>query len=65
MQVTVVINTDNAAFSDGNLQSEVARILRNAAQLSEDGRIDLNDDGDSFPLSDINGNKVGRISVEE
>ncbi len=62
MDITITINTDNAAFSDGNAGSEVARILRKAAKQIEDNGLPLNDDP---PLIDINGNKVGKITVED
>lgn len=46
------IETDNAAFADEDRAAEVARILRRAASLVEDGK-------DESKLTDINGNTVG------
>ena len=39
MEVTVRIRTDNAAFGNGNLQNEVARILRDAAKKVSEERV--------------------------
>jgi len=51
------IKMDNAAFSDGNSGSEVARILRElATRIDHD---DVTQRGFSMTLTDINGNKVG------
>lgn len=50
------IETDNAAFSDGEAPAEIARILRRAASLVEDGR-------EESSLSDINGNTVGAYNT--
>ena len=66
MEVTVKIRTDNAAFANGNLQREVARILRDAAnKVSEERVINLYDDGDKCKLFDLNGNSVGTIEIGE
>jgi hypothetical protein len=46
------IETDNAAFEDGNRNLEVARILRVLAEQIENG-------SDGVTLRDINGNRVG------
>lgn len=56
-QITITLNTGNAAFTEGPA-TEVARILRDLA-----GRIER--DGD-FParLRDINGNTVGHLTVK-
>lgn len=55
---TVIIETGNAAFDDGNRGNEVARILRAAADKVERGL-------DSIALRDYNGNVVGRLTVKE
>ena len=58
MMFTLQFTTDNEAFSDGNAQSEIARILHKVAeqvkQGSEGGRI-----------MDINGNSVGDFGVND
>lgn len=54
--VTLTINTGNAAFDDGNREAEVARILREAADKIEAGYED-------FTLRDYNGNKVGTVTT--
>ena len=51
MNITIQINTDNAAFEDGG---EVARILSIVAEKIEDGIC-------QFPIHDLNGNKVGQV----
>ena len=52
--ITIKINTDNAAFEDW--REETARILRKLADDTENGK-DLND----LFLMDHNGNKVGIV----
>ena len=54
--VTLTIDTGNAAFDDGNREAEVARILREAADKIEAGYED-------FTLRDYNGNKVGSVTT--
>ena len=57
MNVTIKINTGNAAFDDGNLSTEVSRILRELADTEEVcdlGRI---------KLYDINGNACGSFAT--
>jgi hypothetical protein len=61
MDITIMINTDNAAFED-DPGAEVARILRNLAK-EVDG-ITL-DPGDYANLRDSNGNTVGKCTVSE
>lgn len=51
--INIRIDTDNAAFED--MPTEVARILRDAADKLEAGHID------GFSLRDINGNTVGEL----
>lgn len=60
-QIKITINTDNDAFQDNNLTSEVNRILNEAMN-----RIDLDGfmaTGESVKLRDINGNAVGSITA--
>jgi hypothetical protein len=56
--ITIIIDTDNAAFSDGGKAAEVARIL---ARIVQELR-----DADHFQfrgLYDINGNRVGSVQL--
>lgn len=55
--IRIQLDTGNAAFSDGNRDAEVARILREAADRIENG-------GDDFSLYDYNGNKVGSVTTD-
>ena len=58
MKIRIEINCDNAAFED-DPATEVERILKNlTGKLRLPGMEDL-------PLMDINGNKVGTLTVEE
>ncbi len=68
MQLTIAINTDNAAFgrSKSQIASEVGRILVNfTSNLRKDPAM-LNY-SDVTSLKDINGNTVGQVTykVEE
>lgn len=54
--ITITIKTDNAAFSDGARDAEIARILRTLAEQVERGG------GFNFPR-DINGNIVGNVKA--
>lgn len=58
--ITITINTDNAAFVEDGEQ-EVARILTELSSDIARGAIDY----DGANIRDINGNVVGRISLEE
>ena len=60
MNVTININTDNAAF-EGNEDHETARILRCLADSIEQAHGPNNCDGDK--LRDINGDTVGNITT--
>jgi hypothetical protein len=61
MKFRLEIDTGNAAFSDGNLGNEIARILKKvAAKVCDDTRA-LH--GDS-KLHDYNGNTVGTYGYE-
>lgn len=53
MKCTITINMDNAAFDN---PGELARILRKAAELTEDGP-------ENLCLRDINGNLVGQLKI--
>ncbi len=57
MHAELKINMDNAAFEDD--PGELARILRALADKAENGV----SDGDEFVARDINGNKVGTLTV--
>lgn len=54
----LTIKTDNAAFADGNLENEIARILRKVAERIERG----DTSGSTF---DLNGNKVGSFELKD
>lgn len=63
MQITITINTDNAAFSD-SMTAETARILRGIVAQLERDEIDIRPD-QTVKLRDANGNRVGLLSVAE
>jgi len=65
MNLSININTDNDAFSDSNLGSELSRILTRYAEQIKD--LDSNDSIYVFNefFSDINGNKVGHAKASE
>lgn len=52
----LAIKTENAAFSDGSREMELARILRRAAERIEDG-------DRTGTLMDTNGNAVGTFTL--
>lgn len=60
MKLLIEMNMDNAAF-EGNPGWEASRILRR--RLANIESIDANDVGIVFPLMDVNGNRVGQITV--
>lgn len=62
MNITITINTDNAAF-EGSPRREVKRILTEFMQKSMTQSTLT--DGTDLSLFDINGNKVGSFKVEE
>jgi hypothetical protein len=64
MNITITINTDNAAFHEDYSGVEVARILRKLADEMETAAYDQ-DESCGHPLMDYNGNKVGRYEVTE
>jgi len=62
--LNIKINTDNAAFSDSNLGSEIPRILKSYANAIET----VVDPDTSWELEtklrDINGNTVGQVKLQ-
>lgn len=58
--ITISIETSNAAFKDAGVNYEVARIL---SQLAERIKNDGMDAGEVFILRDENGNKVGTATA--
>jgi hypothetical protein len=54
--IRVEFDTDNAAFGNGDLATEAARLLRDAAERIEQGAT-------TGALRDLNGNKVGYFEV--
>lgn len=63
--VRIQLETDNAAFVDGNLPPEAALIVRNheAARIIREAAAALESGRRSFPLRDVNGNRVGSVEV--
>src|SRR5512147_1284178 len=59
--VTIFINTANAAFDEWGPDEQLAEILRVLARKFEEGPRPYN----GAPLLDSNGNQVGFISIEE
>ena len=57
MEFQLKIKLDNAAFADGNLQSELSRLLQKCARRVEEGELKQR-------IMDINGNAVGEAFVE-
>lgn len=62
MDITIKINTDNAAF-EGRTRAETAYILRKLAEYLDYGSV-LNEDV-RLPAVDCNGNTVGYLTVKE
>jgi hypothetical protein len=62
---SLTIDTDNAAFQDGQASQEVARILAQLADKLQRGAFadDLRE-ADGAKLRDVNGNTVGSVQVE-
>jgi hypothetical protein len=54
----VEVNTENAAFDD-HPEMELARILRDLAD-----RVQLNGLQGSYPIFDVNGNRIGYAKEE-
>jgi hypothetical protein len=61
-QITITIDTGNAAFDGGNAGAEVARILRKTAERIAAAGIKR---CDGIAVLDINGNTVGRVTVAD
>lgn len=61
MQITIELETNNAAFEDAP-ELEAARILRHLSDRIERHGLIV---GESIPLRDHNGNKVGHCKIEE
>lgn len=53
-KIQINIETVNSAFDEGNMNSEVARILRSMADRIEEGF-------EVGTLRDVNGNKTGTV----
>ena len=61
--LNLIIATGNSAFQDGQRGTELARILRDlAAQIEMHGD---NPDGIDLCIRDVNGNRVGGMTLEE
>lgn len=58
-RVKLTLDTRNAAFQEGDARSEIARILREAADHVEQGGENY------FVLFDTNGNSVGALTLVE
>jgi len=56
-KLTLTVDRDNAAFSDGNDACELARILRKLADRLESENMDY---AGTVGLHDYNGNRVGK-----
>ena len=61
MDLNITLNMDNAAFTDGN-GFEAARILTEIANQMKDHSLEV---GDSYPLRDYNGNRVGELTITD
>jgi hypothetical protein len=59
MKITLRLDTANDAFAEGE-ELEIARILRAVADRAESGELHA---GALLPLRDVNGNKVGLVTV--
>lgn len=59
MEATLIINMGNAAFEDN--PEELAQILRTLADMVSNGV----SPGDSFQARDVNGNKVGSLTISK
>ena len=58
MNITITINTENAAFCD-TPEVETARILKEVSEIFESNGIY------EFSIRDYNGNTVGKVKVEK
>lgn len=68
MNITITINLDNDAFHE-NLETEVARILKEYARRLDDGLINMSLEQKMWRapelLKDRNGNTIGRVEVSD
>lgn len=62
--ITITIDTGNAAFSDDDLGGEIARILHKLADEFEDESRNAIADMEGHGIMDVNGNSVGRINLQ-
>jgi hypothetical protein len=62
MELTITIDTDNAAFEEAGVEFEAARILRAFARTIENNGMPI---GSTWKLRDINGNTVGAAETTE
>lgn len=61
MKIEIEIKCSNEAFTQGNLEIEVSRILKKLSERVASTEI-FNIDGEG--LKDINGNSVGRVTIK-
>lgn len=62
MELIIKFNIDNAAFNEDT--DEIKRVIHTAIdKIDQDGESLMN--GYHMPLSDINGNKIGYVAIEE
>lgn len=65
MDITIKINCDNDAFF-GSCGNAVARLLRELANgMDGESKKDIAHWFDGKPIMDVNGNKVGKVEVDE
>jgi len=64
MIYTITINTANAAFDSPYFQQEIPRVLRNAAEVITCRDFELHF-RQEWPLRDLNGNTVGKVTCSE
>ncbi len=62
MKSVIRIDMDNDAFQDGESGTELARILRTLADRVDGAEVK---DGDYYVCHDINGNNVGRMTIDD
>ncbi len=59
-KIHIEFDTDNAAFSDGNMEAEITRILCIVAD-----RVCAHGDDEAYPIFDLNGNRIGAYYLSE
>ncbi len=62
MKAVLEIDMENDVFQDGGNGTELARILRKLADMV-DGSVQVV--GNYYGCHDLNGNNVGRMTIEE